>query len=49
MSDHKDGIDTGQSESLLGNSKNRSQVSPSTIDPEIVPELPGKKIAFIVF
>lgn len=41
MSDHKDGIDTGQSESLLGNSKNRSKVS-STVDPEIVPELPGK-------
>ena len=37
MSDNKDGIDTGKSESLLGDSKNRS-----TVDPEIVPEQPGK-------
>ena len=40
MSDHKDGIDTGNSESLLEDSKGSKRRS--TIDPEIVPELPGK-------
>ena len=42
MSDHKDGIDTGNSESLLDGSKGSK--NRSTVDPEIVPELPGKLV-----
>ena len=41
MSDHKDGIDTGNSESLLGGSK--ASKGRSTVDPEIVPELPEEE------